>query len=72
LQQLDRRQTIDPLPFATAYLGVGDKEKALEWLGKAYLQHSPSLIAIKVEPVYDPLRGDPRFQEILRRINLAE
>ncbi len=55
-----------------AYVGVGDKEQALAWLERAYAQHSNILTTLKVEPAYDPLRGEPRFQDVLRRVGLAE
>jgi TolB-like protein/DNA-binding winged helix-turn-helix (wHTH) protein len=54
-----------------AYAGTGDQEKALSWLEKAYAQHSNALMTLKVEPAYDPLRGEPRFQDVLRRVHLA-
>jgi len=41
-------------------------------LEKAYREHSSSLTALKVDPIYDPLRGEPRFQELVRRIGLAQ
>jgi TolB-like protein/Flp pilus assembly protein TadD len=71
LQQLNRRQQIDPAAIAWGYIAVGDKEQALAWLEKAYAQHSPVLVALKVEPGYDSLRSDPRFQDLLRRVGLA-
>jgi tetratricopeptide (TPR) repeat protein len=71
LQQLNRRQQIEPAAIAWGYIAVGDKEKALAWLEKAYAQHSPVLVALKVEPGYDSLRSDPRFQDLLRRVGLA-
>jgi serine/threonine protein kinase len=55
---------------AEIYAGLGEKDKAFEWLEKAYEEHF--IIAIKVEPVYDPLRSDPRFQDLLRRMNLQQ
>lgn len=71
LQQLNRRQQIEPAAIAWGYIAVGDKEQALAWLEKAYAQHSPVLVALKVEPGYDSLRSDPRFQDLLRRVGLA-
>jgi tetratricopeptide (TPR) repeat protein len=71
LQQLNRRQQIDPAAIAWGYIAVGDKEKALAWLEKAYAQHSNQLTALRVEPGYDSLRSDPRFQDLLRRVGLA-
>ena len=41
-------------------------------LEKAYTQHSNGLTGLKVDPIYDPLRGDPRFQNLLRRVGLAQ
>jgi Flp pilus assembly protein TadD len=54
-----------------AYAGIGDREQALAWLEKAYAQHSNILMTLKVEPAYDSLRGEARFQAVLRRVHLA-
>ena len=72
LEQLRLRQPTDPLPMVVAEIGIGDKDRAFEGLQKAYLAHSGGLTAIKVDPIYDPLRSDPRFQEILRRVRLTQ
>jgi tetratricopeptide (TPR) repeat protein len=71
LEQLNQRRPRDPVSFFVAYMGLDDKDQALAWLEKAYQEHSSSLTALKVDPIYDPLRGDPRFQALLRRIGLA-
>ena len=62
---------IDTRLIAEAYAGMGEKEQALTWLEKAYAQHSNKLVSVKVDPLYDPLRGDPRFQDLLRHVGLA-
>jgi TPR repeat protein len=49
-----------------------DKDKAFEWLGKAYDERNPYLMAAKVAPDFDPIRADPRFQQLLHRINFLE
>lgn len=72
LLQLNRRKAIDPLPIAVAYAWLGDKDQALAWLEKAYAQHSTELVSLKVAPCYDPLRSDPRFEGLLRRVHLAQ
>lgn len=53
-----------------AYAGTGDKERALKLLERAYAEHSNAIVQIKVDPIYDPMRSDPRFQDLLRRLRL--
>jgi hypothetical protein len=48
--------------------GLGEKEKEIEWLEKGY--DDRSIGSIKVDPAYDPLRSDPHFTDLLRRMNL--
>jgi TolB-like protein/DNA-binding winged helix-turn-helix (wHTH) protein/Flp pilus assembly protein TadD len=71
LIELNSNHPIDPMLVAWAYLGLSDKESALAWLEKAYAQHSIELVTLKVNPGYNPLRSDPRFQRLLRRVGLA-
>jgi TolB-like protein/DNA-binding winged helix-turn-helix (wHTH) protein/Tfp pilus assembly protein PilF len=72
LQGMEARHALDSLSVALAYIGVGDNDKALAHLERAYREHSSSLSAIKVDATYDPLRSNPRFQELLRRVRLAQ
>jgi TolB-like protein/DNA-binding winged helix-turn-helix (wHTH) protein/Tfp pilus assembly protein PilF len=72
LEAENLKQPIDPASWAFVNLGLGDNDAALGWLEKAYAQHSNGLTSLKVEPAYDPLRGDPRFQELLQRVGLAQ
>ena len=53
------------------HLGLGENERALEWLEAGAERLQMSLSALKVHPVYDPLRHEPRFQALLRRLGLA-
>jgi len=55
-----------------AYIHLGDKEKGLYWLEKAFENHTRDMIYIKVEPDYDPVRADPRFQRIVERMNFPQ
>ena len=48
----------------------GDLEKALAWLEPAYAQRSPGMVFLKVEPKWNNLRSEPRFQDLLRRVGL--
>ena len=54
-----------------AYIGMGNKDQAFAYLEKAYSQHA-NLTTLKVEPRFDPLRSDARFQDLLRRVGLAQ
>jgi len=62
---------LDLVTMVWAHVGVGDKEEALTDLEKAYAGHLTFLATLKVEPVFDPLRSDPRFQDLLRRVGLG-
>ena len=72
MEQLSRGQQVDPVVFVEPYIGMDKKDEAFLWLNKAYAQHSNSLTALKVDPLYDPLRSDPRFQDLLRRVGLSQ
>lgn len=53
---------------ALTWAQIGDREKTLEWLEKAFQSHTRDLVYVNVEPAYDFLRGDPRFDELVRRV----
>jgi hypothetical protein len=69
LKEISRHQYVFPSVFAQAYLGLGDKGKALTWLERAYDEQDPWLFWLKTWPPLDPLRSEPRFQALLRRVN---
>ena len=56
--------------MAYVYAGLGDKEQAFACLEKAYAQHEPLLVALKMEPLFNGIRSDPRFRDLLRRVGL--
>jgi TolB-like protein/DNA-binding winged helix-turn-helix (wHTH) protein/Tfp pilus assembly protein PilF len=70
LLELSRRQPVDPSGIAWAWAGVYDKDHTLLWLNKAYDQRSNAMTVLKVEPGYDFLRSDPRFQDLIHRVGL--
>jgi tetratricopeptide (TPR) repeat protein len=72
LLELDQRQRVEPAAILWAYLGMGNTEQTFAYLEKAFAQHSNTLTTLKVEPRFDPLRRDPRFQDLLRRVGLAQ
>ncbi len=75
LDELKRRQRtgyVPPAAFVNAYLGLGDNEQAFAWLERAYKEQASILQWIKVHPFFDPLRGDPRFADLARRVGLDQ
>jgi len=71
LLELNRRRYVTPPALANVYIGLGDKDQAFFWLEKAYQERSNYMVYLKVFPADDPLRSDPRFDDLLRRIGLA-
>jgi TolB-like protein/Flp pilus assembly protein TadD len=74
LAELKQRKKAGYIPaaaFVNAYLGLGDNEQAFYWLKQAYKEQSNILQFLKVHPYFDPIRGDPRFVELVRRVGLG-
>lgn len=74
LAELKKRKQAGYVPaaaFVNAYLGLGDNEEAFAWLEQGYKEHSNILQWLKVHPYFDPLRDDPRFKDLLRRVGLG-
>jgi len=63
---------IVPYRIAAVYLALGDKDQAIEWLKKDYEVKDNWMNQLKVDPVMDPLRSDPRFQVLLRKMKFKE
>ena len=59
-----------PYLIAELYADLGDKEHAFEWLNTAYQEHGHLLYGLRTDFAFDSLRSDPRFQDLLRRMNL--
>ena len=70
LKERSMRGYIPAGAFVNAYLGLGDNEQAFVWLEQAYKEQSNILQFVKVHPYFDPLRGDPRFADLVRRVGL--
>ncbi len=68
LEELAKRQYVSPTAFATIYLGLGQKEKCLDWLEKAYEQQDSACWYIKIDQIYDSIRNEPRFQALVKKI----
>ena len=71
LKALARSRYVSPYDLAVLYSGLRDKDQALEWLAKAREDYSAWLIWVNVDPRFDYIRGDPRYRDIIRRINLT-
>jgi hypothetical protein len=56
---------------AQVYIGLGEYDRAIEWLTTAFNEGNP-LFTLRVAPVFDPLRNDPRFQKLLRAAGLND
>lgn len=59
---------IVPYRVAAVHLALGDNDRAIEWLRKSYAERDNWMIQLKVDPVMDPLRSDPRFQELMQKM----
>jgi TolB-like protein/DNA-binding winged helix-turn-helix (wHTH) protein/Tfp pilus assembly protein PilF len=70
LDRLKKRPgCLDAYNVALIYDGLGDIDRAMEWLERAYRERSPQLPGLRIETWSDSLRADPRFQDLLRRMN---
>ncbi|HKP13572.1 MAG TPA: protein kinase [Blastocatellia bacterium] len=62
---------VAPYPIATIYAAMGDNDRAMAYLEKVFDEHSYYVVWLNLDPVFDRLRSDPRFQDLLRRIGIA-
>jgi serine/threonine-protein kinase len=72
LLALDRKTYVPPIGIAAAYVGLGDRDQAIRWLTRAYEERDADMYLVKYWPLWDPVRDDPRFQELVRRIGYPE
>jgi TolB-like protein/Tfp pilus assembly protein PilF len=63
---------VTPYHIALVYNGLDERDKTLEWLEKGYEQRDPKMTFLKVEPKWNNLRSDPRFQDLMRRVGLPQ
>ena len=71
LKEMAKQSYVAPLSMAVIYDGFGDKEEAISWLEKAFAEGRTNM-GLKVDPTWDSLRPEPRFQDLLRRMGLAQ
>jgi 3-deoxy-D-manno-octulosonate 8-phosphate phosphatase KdsC-like HAD superfamily phosphatase len=63
------KNPVGTFEVAVVYAGLSEKDRAFEWLQRAYKVHDSEMCYLKSDPRLDPLRSDPRFQDLLRRMN---
>jgi TolB-like protein len=61
---------VAPHDVAWCHAALGDRDGAMQWLEKAYAERSSALVNLKIEPLFDPLRGEVRFADLVRRVGL--
>jgi serine/threonine-protein kinase len=67
LEALGKKRYVTPLYFAIVYAGLKDKDRAIEYLNQAFDARHPGLVLIRIEPMFDGLRGDERFKALIKR-----
>ncbi len=67
---LSTRSYVSPFDIAIAYVGLGDRDQAFAWLEKAYDERVRPMLSLRVNPRLDPLRSDPRFAALMRRMGV--
>jgi len=66
---LSKTRGMPPTHIALAYNGLGDTERALDWLEKGFAEHDPKMVFLKVDPKWKDLRTSPRFISLMKRMN---
>ena len=68
LEEMAKRHYVNTTAFASIYLGLGEKEKALDWLDKSYQDQESACWYLTVDPIYDSVRNEPRFQALVQKV----
>src|SRR6185312_14639696 len=64
IHEMARHHYVSPVPFAIVHIGLGNIEEALDWTERAYTERRGWLAYLKVNPIFEPLRGHPRFEAL--------
>ena len=70
LGALSARAYVSELDFAAVHALLGHRDEAFVWLDRAVKARASDLFVIRVDPMWDPIRGDERFDQVLRRMGL--
>jgi len=68
--EAEERGYVAPFGIIWAYAGLGDKEQAFAWLERSYQERRDRIVWLNVDPLLEPLRSDPRFHDLVRRVGL--
>ena len=71
LQEASKHHYVSAFDMATVFAGIGDPDSAFHWLEKAYAQRESQMAFLNITHRMDPLRSDPRFADLLRRMGLS-
>ena len=71
IDRIDKGQYVTPWQIATLYTRAGMKKEALDWFEKALEANDPNMPYLKVDPIFDDLRKEPRFKRILEKMGLS-
>ena len=69
LQEISKQQYVTPYAMARLYAALGKQDEALRWLETAYRERAALMVCLKTDPEFDDMRSDPRFEDLLRRMN---
>ncbi len=72
LKELAKRAHVSPYEIASLHARVGEKDQVFVWLEKAFQERDSRIVALRVEPVFESLRSDPRFQDLVKRIGFPK
>jgi hypothetical protein len=71
LLKLSTKRYVPPYNIAMIYHGLGERDETLAWLERGIEHRDPRMTSLKVEPKWNNLRADPRFQDLLRRVGFT-
>ena len=72
LKETARHQYVSGSFFAEVYVGLGQKDQAITWLERAYEDHDQGMVFVAAYPGFDALRSEPRFRDLVRRMNFPK
>jgi tetratricopeptide (TPR) repeat protein len=71
LKELSKRGYVPAYTLAQGYAQLGDRQQAIQWLQRAHEERDSRLVFLKVDPVFDPMRSEPKFRELMHRLGFS-